>query len=52
LEVVGSVQEDGEVVVTALVSGSFPGSPAEFLYRFSVQDALIKRLVIEFTGFK
>lgn len=52
LEVVGSVEEEGNVVVTTLVSGNFPGSPAEFLYRFSVRNALIERLVIEFTGFK
>lgn len=51
LEIFNSVEEEGEVVVTAFVSGNFPGSPAEFAYRFVVQDSLIKRLVIEFIGF-
>jgi len=52
LEVVDLVEESGEFVVTALVSGNFPGSPAEFVYRFILQDGLIDRLVIEFIGFK
>lgn len=39
-------------VVTTLVSGNFPGSPAVFVYRFDIQGDLIHRLVIEFAGFK
>jgi hypothetical protein len=52
LEVVGMVEEDGEVVLTTLVSGNFDGSPAEFVYRFTLRDGLIDRLVIEFVDFK
>lgn len=52
LEVVGMVEEGSEVVVTTLVSGNFPGSRAEFVYRFVLRDGLIDRLVIEFAGFK
>jgi hypothetical protein len=52
LEVVGTDERDGEVVLAALVSGGFPGSPAEFRYRFVLGDGLIDRLVIEFVGFK
>jgi hypothetical protein len=52
LEVVGMIEEVGKVVVTTLVSGNFPGSPAEFVYRFVLRDGLIDQLVIEFVGFK
>lgn len=50
---VTGVKGDGEItVVTALVSGDFPGSPTEFEYRFLMRDGLITRLIIEFLGFK
>lgn len=52
LEVIGMVDEEGEVVLTTLVSGNFDGSPAEFVYRFVLREDLIERLVIEFVGFK
>ncbi|RYG48420.1 nuclear transport factor 2 family protein [bacterium] len=52
LEVVNLVEKDGEAVVTTLVSGDFPGSPAEFVYRFALRNDLIDRLVVEFVGFK
>lgn len=52
LEVTDMVEKDGEVVLTTLVSGNFPGSPAEFAYRFRMRDGLIDRLVVEFVGFK
>ncbi|RYG44906.1 nuclear transport factor 2 family protein [bacterium] len=52
LEVVGLIEKDGEVVLTTLVSGNFPGSPAEFEYRFALHDGLISRLTIEFVAFK
>jgi hypothetical protein len=45
-------EADGETVVKALVSGDFPGSPAEFEYRFLIQNSLIERLTIEFVGFR
>lgn len=52
LEVVGLSEEEGEFVVATLVSGNFPGSPAEFAYRFALRDGLIDRLAIDFVGFK
>lgn len=52
LEIVGVVEENGAFAVTTLVSGNFPGSPAEFVYRFTLLEGLIDRLVIEFVGFK
>jgi len=52
LEVTDMVEEDGEVILTTLVSGNFQGSPAEFRYRFALRDGLIDRLVVEFVGFK
>lgn len=52
LEIVNAVEEEGEVVVTTLVSGNFAGSPAEFRYRFVLSDQLISLLVIEFVDFK
>ncbi|RYG26539.1 nuclear transport factor 2 family protein [bacterium] len=51
-EVTGVVEQGEETVVTALVSGDFPGSPAEFQYRFTLRDSLIFRLVIEFVAFR
>lgn len=51
LEIFNSVEDEGEVAVTAFVSGNFPGSPAEFCYRFVLRDGLIERLAIEFVGF-
>jgi ketosteroid isomerase-like protein len=52
LEVTEMVEKEGEVVLTALVSGNFDGSPAEFVYRFVLRDGLIGRMVVEFVGFK
>jgi hypothetical protein len=52
VDVVSSREENGEFVVTTLVSGNFKGSPAEFEYRFTLRDGSIDRLVIEFRGFK
>jgi len=52
LEVVGLVEENGEFAVTTLVAGNFPGSPAEFVYRFTLRDGFIDRLTIDFIGFK
>lgn len=52
VEVTDMVEKDGEVVVTVLVSGDFPGNRAEFVYRCTLRDGLIARLVIEFAGLK
>lgn len=49
-EITDSAQEGNEIVVTALVSGDFPGSPAEFDYRFVLDGSLILRLVIPVSG--
>lgn len=45
-EVTRAVEQGDETVVTALVSGDFPGSPIEFDYGFVVRDGKIDRLVI------
>jgi hypothetical protein len=45
-EVTGAKEDDGEIVVTALVSGNFPGSPIEFDYRFSLDGDKIAKLLI------
>jgi ketosteroid isomerase-like protein len=44
--VTDSSEKEGEIVVTALVSGNFPGSPIEFYYHFRLEGGLIERLVI------
>lgn len=46
-EVTNSVERDGETIVTALVSGDFPGSPIEFDYAFHLKGDKIDRLVIK-----
>lgn len=44
---VKAVVADGDTMrVTALVSGNFPGSPAELQFRFVLDDGLISRLEI------
>jgi ketosteroid isomerase-like protein len=45
-EVTRSSEKDGQVIVTALVSGDFPGSPIEFEYQFHLKDGKIDRLLI------
>ncbi len=45
VEVRAVQQAEGKVIVTGLVSGNFPGSPAELDYEFTLRDGLI-------TGFK
>ncbi len=41
------VTSDGDVVVvTALVSGSFPGSPIQLRYDFTLRDSKIAELLI------
>lgn len=52
LEVIQTSADHGDYVVNALVSGDFPRSPAEFVYRFTLKEKLIDRLVIEFIGFR
>ena len=52
VDVTDMAEKDGEVVVTTLVSGDFPGNRAEFVYRCTLRDGLISRLVVEFVGFK
>lgn len=46
LEVTDVAEQDGETVVTALVSGDFPGSPIPFHYHFSLTDDRIAELTI------
>lgn len=52
IEVTAYEESNRQGVVTTLVSGNFPGTPAVFVYRFDIQGDLIKRLVIEFAGSK
>ncbi|MCK6443354.1 hypothetical protein [Elstera cyanobacteriorum] len=37
---------DDSVLLTALVSGNFPGSPIDLTFRFRLVDGLIDRLEI------
>jgi hypothetical protein len=39
-------QEDGRTIVTARVSGTFPGSPIELRYRFTLAGGKIAALAI------
>ena len=39
-------EEDGAIVVTAEVAGTFPGSPIELQFRFVVEGERIKELRI------
>jgi len=47
VEVLGVAERDGRTVVTATVSGNFPGSPVELRYAFTVTGGKIDRLEIE-----
>ena len=47
VEVLRVAQRDGRTVVTARVSGNFPGSPVELHYAFTVTGGKIDRLEIE-----
>jgi ketosteroid isomerase-like protein len=42
----GVAHADGRTIVTAQVSGSFPGSPAELHYRFTIAGEKIAKLEI------
>lgn len=42
----GSERQGAETVVTARVSGTFPGSPIRLSFRFRLADSLIERLEI------
>jgi len=41
-----AAEEGGRLVVTGLVSGDFPGSPARLTYRFALADGAIAGLEI------
>ena len=45
-EVLAVETEGGRAVMTAKVSGNFPGSPIELRYRFALADGLVHRLEI------
>jgi hypothetical protein len=45
-ELIKTQENQGETIVTALVSGDFPGSPIQFDYGFVVTNNKIDRLVI------
>lgn len=44
--VLGAEAEGHRILVTAQVSGTFPGSPIVLRYAFSIQDGLITQLTI------
>lgn len=46
-QILGSTTDGNRMIVPAVVSGSFPGSPIELRYAFTHQDGLITRLVID-----
>jgi hypothetical protein len=45
-EVTGVAETDGRTVVTAMISGDFPGSPAQLRFAFTIEDDKIARLQI------
>lgn len=46
-EVTGVTRDGAQWVVTAGVSGNFPGSPVQLTYHFTLQDDKIARLLIK-----
>jgi hypothetical protein len=46
-QVRGATTDGNRTLVTAEVSGTFPGSPIEFRYAFTLQDGLITSLAID-----
>jgi ketosteroid isomerase-like protein len=46
VEVTGVMEQGGETVVTALVSGDFPGSPIEFYYHLRLDGDKIAQMTI------
>jgi ketosteroid isomerase-like protein len=46
-EVTGGSEQDGDYVVTAIVSGDFPGSPIDFSYHFHLEGDKIAKLAIK-----
>lgn len=47
VEVIGMREADGAFVTTGRVSGTFPGSPVELEYSFTVNDGKISHLAIQ-----
>lgn len=47
VEVIGMREADGAFVTTGRVSGTFPGSPLELEYSFTVNDGKISHLAIQ-----
>ncbi|HZZ91027.1 MAG TPA: nuclear transport factor 2 family protein [Usitatibacter sp.] len=45
-DVADLAEVDGQIIATARVSGSFPGSPAQIRYRFTLRDDKIAALTI------
>src|SRR5689334_13123386 len=46
-QVLGSTTDGDRTVVTAIVSGTFPGSPIELRYAFTLRDGQITSLAID-----
>ena len=46
VEVTDVAEADGRTIVTGLVSGTFPGSPAQLRFAFTLEDGKIVRLEI------
>lgn len=46
VEIRQATEKDGDLVVTGLVSGNFPGSPVELDFAFTLRDGLIANLRI------
>jgi ketosteroid isomerase-like protein len=46
VEVTDVVETDGKTIVTAMVSGNFPGSPARLRYAFTLGGGKVARLEI------
>jgi ketosteroid isomerase-like protein len=45
-DVLGSTETDGRTIVTCKVSGSFPGSPVDLRFAFTLEDGKIARLQV------
>lgn len=50
LEAINLVEQDNETVLTALVAGTFDGSPIPLDFHFTINDGKITMLSIRLTG--
>ena len=46
IEPVDRVERDGQTILTATLTGDFPGSPVDLIYEFTIADGAISALSI------